>query len=143
MKIICITGTPGSGKTEYAKKLAKKLGYKYLDVNKLIDKSLILKYDKKLDTKVINLDKLKKVLIKIIKDSKENLIIDSHLSHHLDKKYVDEVIVVKTDLKNIKKRLEKRNYNKDKIKENLEAEALDVCYIEALEFGHKVKVVKN
>jgi len=36
MEVICITGTPGTGKTTLAKKLAKKLDFCYLDVNESI-----------------------------------------------------------------------------------------------------------
>ena len=44
-------------------------------------------------------------------------------------------------VKGIKKRLVKRKYSKEKIRENLDAEILDVCLVEALENKHKVKVV--
>src|SRR3989338_7356909 len=100
MKIIAITGTPGTGKTALAKALAKKLNYKYVDVNKIINKHNISEgYDKKRKTKIIDVKKLNKCLIKEInyfkainkknpnKIKKHNgLIIDSHLSHYLPKK---------------------------------------------------------
>ena len=38
MRIIIVTGTPGTGKTTIAKKLAKKLNFHYLDVNNVIKK---------------------------------------------------------------------------------------------------------
>ena len=38
MKVVIVTGTPGTGKTTLAKKLAKELNYKYVDVNKIIKK---------------------------------------------------------------------------------------------------------
>ena len=41
----------------------------------------------------------------------------------------------------MKKRLELRKYNKNKIRENLNAEIFDLCHIEALENKHKVIVV--
>ena len=56
---------------------------------------------------------------------------------------MNKVIIVKTSLKNLKKRLEKRGYNKLKVRENLEAEIFDVCFEEAKELGHKVEVVEN
>ena len=69
------------------------------------------------------------------------MVIDSHLSHYLDKKYVDLCVVVKCDIKVLKKRLEKKKYSKAKIRENLDSEILDVCLVEALENGHKIKVI--
>jgi adenylate kinase len=61
----------------------------------------------------------------------------------LPSKYVDLCYVTKCDLKTLKKRLEKRRYSKEKIRENLDAEILDVCLIEALENKHKVKVINT
>ncbi|MBI5073371.1 AAA family ATPase, partial [Candidatus Woesearchaeota archaeon] len=82
----------------------------------------------------------------IIKEAKRKqtpLVIDSHVSHYLPKKYVDLCIVTKTNLKKLKKRLQKRNYSKAKIRENMDCEIFDVCLIEAQEAGHRVKVVET
>jgi adenylate kinase len=136
--IIIITGTPGTGKTEIAKALAKITNHTHLDVNRIIAKhNLKESYDKKRLTYVVDEKKLSNILIKLIK-SNNNLIIDSHMSHYIPSKYIDLCIVTKTDLKELKKRLKKRNYPQSKIKENLEAEAFDICLIEALESKHKV-----
>lgn len=136
--IIITTGCVGTGKTTIAKELSKKLKIEYLDVNKIIIKNKLReKYIKKLDTYEVDTNKLNKALVKIIKN-KKNLIIDSHLSHYLPKKYVDYCIVCETELKELKKRLEKRKYNKEKIKENLESQIFDLCLIDSLEKGHNV-----
>src|SRR3989344_5714981 len=123
MKTICVTGSVASGKTTIAKELSKKLKYKYIDVSELIKEN--------------------KFLERLIKESKENLIIDSHLSHYLDTKYIDLCIVCKCEIKDLKKRLEAREYSKDKIRENLDAEIFDVCLVEALENKHKIIVVNT
>jgi len=70
-----------------------------------------------------------------------NIIIDSHLSHYLPKKYVDLCIVIKCDIKELKKRLEKRKYSKIKIRENLDSEIFDICLVEAKENKHKIIIV--
>ena len=142
MKTIIITGTPGTGKTIIAKKLAKKISYTYIDVNEIIKKNkLNNKYLKKYDTYEIDDKKLNKKLIEIINNSKTNIIIDSHLSHYLPKKYVDLCIVIKCDIKELKKRLEKRKYSKIKIRENLDSEIFDICLVEAKENKHKIIIV--
>ena len=67
MKIIAASGTPGTGKTTLSKRLAKKLGYFYLDVNKLIIKNKLYEgYDKKRKTKVVDVSRLNKELIREI-----------------------------------------------------------------------------
>ena len=111
-------------------------------MNKILDKyKLKEKYDRKRKTWVVDVSKLNKVLIEMIENSKKGLVIDSHLSHYLPKKYVKLCVVTKCDLKVLKKRLERRGYSKLKVRENMDSEIFDVCLNEAKEFGHKVKVV--
>ncbi|MEM2131013.1 MAG: AAA family ATPase [Candidatus Woesearchaeota archaeon] len=158
MKVIIVSGTPGTGKTTIAKKIAKEKKYEYIDVNKVIEKqnkkyNIISGFDKKRDSKIIDIDNLNNALIELIKNKQnqeknkekktKGLIIDSHLAHYLPKEYVDLCIITKCDLKELKKRLEKRKYSKNKVRENLDAEIFDVCRIEALEKGHKVKIINT
>lgn len=144
MKVICVTGTPGTGKTAVAKKLAEKHGFYYLDVNKIISKNKLDEgYDRKRKTRIVDIKKLNKVLIKeilLIDKNKKypGIIIDSHLSHYLPRKYVNLVIVTKCSIKELNKRFKKRKYPKNKIQENLQAEIFDICYNEAIERKHKV-----
>src|SRR3989344_500018 len=141
--IIIVTGTPGTGKTKLAKALAKRIKSKYIDVNKIIDEhSLKESYDRNRQTYIVDEKKLGKVLISLIKNNK-NLVIDSHLSHFIPKKHVDLCLVTKTDIKELKKRLEKRKYAKAKIRENLDAEIFDVCHIEAREEGYTPLVLNT
>lgn len=141
MVIIIVTGTPATGKTKIAKLISKKYKLKYVDVGKLVkDNKVYDKYDKKLRTYIVDVKKLNKSLMNLIKKEK-NLVLDSHLTHYLDKKYVDLCIVTKCDIKVLKKRLEKKKYPKEKIRENLDSEILDVCLVESLEKGYKVKVI--
>ena len=142
MKIIIITGTPGTGKTVLAKKLANLLNFTYIDVNQII-KSNKLKsnYDKKRSTYIINTNKLNRILISLIKNSNKSLIIDSHLSHYLPNKLVDLCIVTKCDLKILADRLKKRKYNLSKIRENRDSEIFDICLNEAIENNHNIMII--
>lgn len=144
VKVIAVTGSVCTGKTTVAKKLAKKNKAKYVDVNKVIKKYKLSEgYDRKRKCKIIDVRKLNKILIKMIKGSKEDLVIDSHLSHFLPPKHVDLCIVTKCGIKKLRSRLKKRDYSKSKIKENVDAELFDVCYNEAKELGHKVEVINT
>ncbi len=148
MKVIAVTGTPGTGKTTIAKRMAKEKGCKYLDVTKLVKENKIYdSYDRKKKAYDVDVKKLNKFLIKMILAEKAEktkcLVIDSHLSHYLPARYVDLCIVAKTDLKKLKKRLEKRGYSAAKVRENMDAEIFDVCLNEAKEEGHRIKIIKN
>tara|TARA_Y100000310_G_C20311605_1_gene636492 strand:- start:121 stop:663 length:543 start_codon:yes stop_codon:yes gene_type:complete len=162
MKVIIVTGSVGTGKTTLSRKLAKKLSFEYIDVSKLIDTEKISSgYDKKRKCKIMDIKKLNKSLIKLINECKKpitkktnnknlkkskkinGIVIDSHLSHYLFKKYVDLCIVVKCGLKIIEKRLKKRKYNKEKIKENIECEIFDICLDEAKGKKHKIIVINT
>src|SRR3989344_843297 len=140
--IIIVTGSVASGKTAAARKIAKQKKLRYIDVNKLIkDNKLYSYYNKKDRTYVVDVKKLNKFLVKLIK-KEDNLVLDSHLSHYLPGKYVDLCIVTKCSLKELKRRLEKRKYPAEK-KNNMECEILDVCLVEALENRHKVKIIRT
>ena len=142
MKTIIVSGSVGAGKTYFSKRLAKSLKYKYIDVNKIIkENKLEEEYDRKKQCYVVDTKKLNKVLINLIKNSKENLIIDSHLIHYLPKKYVDLCVIVICDIKELKKRLKKRKYSKSKIKDNLEAEIFKICLFEAKNKKHNILVL--
>ena len=146
VKVVVVTGSVCSGKTTVAKVLAERLGFEYVDVNEVIDKNpdVVSGYDEGLKTKIVDSDKLVEVLKRIIRDSENDLVIDSHLGHYLPKDYVDVCVVVKcSDLDVLRKRLEARGYGMKKIRENLDAEILDVCLIDALEAGHSVLSVDS
>ncbi|MFH1332418.1 MAG: AAA family ATPase [archaeon] len=143
MKAIIVSGTPGTGKTRVAKKIAKEIRGRYVDVNKVVQKYRLAEgCDKKRKTKVVDIKKLNRVLTKMIREIKKTLVIDSHLSHYLPKEHVRMAVICKCEVKELRKRLKKRGYGKEKIEENVEAEIMDVCLNEARELGHKIKIVK-
>ncbi len=147
MITICISGTPGTGKTSLAKLLSRELGFPILDVKRFIkEKDLSAGYDKKRRCDIVDIKILTKELVQEIKKTKKvhdpkGIIIDSHLSHYLPKRLVTLCIITRCSLKELELRLKKRKYSKEKIRENLDSEIFDTCQIEARELGHVVYVI--
>ena len=146
MKTIVVTGTPGTGKTLIAKKIAKQKGYVYIDVKRLIKNfRLNEKYDKKRKSWIVDIRKLNKLLISAIKVGEINhskgIVFDSHLAHYLPNKYVNLCIVTRTEPKKLYARLKKRGYHKLKIGENMEAEIMQVILEESHHLRHKIRVI--
>jgi len=126
MTAIFITGTPCTGKTTIASKLNGHL----IKINDLArSHDFILGVDEDKGYQIIDIDKLSKHIYHLIQNSDETLIFEGHVSHLCDG--ADKVIVLRVRPEILEKRLMKRNYSDDKIRENLEAEALGVCSAEA------------
>ena len=125
MQFIVITGSPGVGKTTIAKILSKKLKAKALSITNFILKNRI--FENQRGEKVVEIKKLQKLLEKEIKKlrSEKSLIIEGHLACEVSLPNPAKVIVLRRSLKKLKKEMEKRNYSKRKISDNLILEALD------------------
>jgi adenylate kinase len=137
MKVIAITGTPGTGKSTLSKYLEKKLGFKRLDLHKYY-KQISTGYDYSKKCYNIDLKKLEKLVKE--KSKENNLLVDSHISHLLKK--VDLCLVLTcSNLKKLEKRLKDRKYSKKKIRENLDAEIFQICLNEAKERKHQIIVI--
>src|SRR3989338_4368793 len=143
-KAIVVSGSVCAGKTTFSKKLARKIKAEYVSLNTIIVKNKLYDgYDRKRKSWIVDVNKLNRFLIKIIKESKRKLVLDGHLSHYLPKKYVEKCYILKCNLKTLEKRLRKRGYNRAKIRENLDVEIFDVCLIDAKERGHKIEIIES
>ncbi|MCD6590774.1 MAG: DUF359 domain-containing protein [Candidatus Aenigmarchaeota archaeon] len=133
--IIAITGTPGTGKTEVAKALSRRLGWMWVSLNELAaEEDLYKGYDKKRKCKIIDIDKLKEE-VKILGVSHKNLIIESHYAHEMP---ADIVIILRTHPKVLRKRMEKKGFPEAKISENMEAEIMEIIKDEAYLYNRNV-----
>jgi adenylate kinase len=124
--MVCITGTPGTGKTTISKKL-KETGHEVMDVMDVAKNCVAGK-----ESGELVLDP--KCLGKIKVDG----IVEGHLSYLMD---CDIVIVLRAHLKDIYPRLKERGYDRNKIMDNLESEAMDVIGNEAREI-HNGRVIE-
>ena len=122
-----LTGTPGTGKTSLKKHLNKKI----ISLSEYYEQASEGKTDN--GEWIVDIEKLDNIL----EDSDCNFF-EGNFSHKLDK--IDKVIVLRCDPQILEKRLESRNYSKNKVRENLEAEAIGLIYSEAIEIIDKTNV---
>ena len=128
--IVALTGTPGIGKTSVANILKEK-GYDVVDITKIASENdFFVGVDERRDSKIVDVDVLNKYVEENYKDA-DIVFVDGHLSHLL--RCVDKVIVLRCHPDALRKRLSKKGWSEEKIKENLEAEILDVILCEAVE----------
>jgi adenylate kinase len=154
-KTIIVTGTPGTGKTRYAKELSLLIRAKYIDGTK-IGKKISKEWDNTLNTAIVSIPhfirEIKDIVNKhhksakktqnSLKTGKKHLIIDSHLSHYISPKMADFCIILRLEsLKTLKNRLEKRGYSAQKVRDNIDSEIFQVCRTEAIDIGHDVIIV--
>jgi len=136
--IIAISGTPATGKTEIAERLAEEIGFEYVSLNQIAEeKDLYAGYDDERKCKIVDVEAISKEIEKI---KGEDLIIESHYTHDV---YSDILIILTCELKELKKRMEKREWNDKKIQENMDSEIMEVIKSEALESGKKIYEIEN
>jgi len=121
MRII-ITGAVGTGKTSVARIVSKKLK---LPLVELSDADVPFAYNKKLKTREVKVKDLRKWARNKTAGLKDYAI-EGHMACELDFP-ADFVFVLRTHPDELAKRLIARRYHKEKIIENIMAEALDYC----------------
>ncbi len=125
---IALTGTPGTVKTT----VASILPYNVIEINTLVREGFSLGIDLERGCLEADMNGLEKRLKEL--DTEDIIILDGHFSHH----FAAQAIVLRLHPKDLKKRLDLRGYNEKKVNENLEAEALDIILVEALEICKRV-----
>lgn len=138
MTFVIITGTPGTGKTTLGTKLATMVGYKLVDGTSV---AKTISSEEKDGCVIVDEHIFARHIIKQF--ANEDCIIDSHMSQFIPSSHVKLCIVTQCNLGELKQRLLKRGYDSHKIRENLEAEAMEVCLTEAQENNHKILVIKT
>ena len=142
-QVILVTGTPCVGKTTLAKGLTEELNGEYVNLTELAEsQGLILEKDQQRDTLVIDDAKMRRRLKKLIeKSSNTSVIIDGHYAAAVTPKMlVTNVFVLRRNPEQLREFMIKRGYNQQKQSENLSAEILDVCLMEALQKQDKEKI---
>lgn len=141
MSVILVGGSPGTGKTKVAKILGSKLSVDVISLGELADESgCITAEDKARKTGIINEDCLVDALIELTEDKSKSVVIEGHYIDLVPSSSVQWTFILRTHPETLKQRLSERNYSDEKVTENVEAEVMGVCQMDALTAFGEAKV---
>ena len=131
MPIIFIGGTPGVGKTTVARKLAARLGVDYVNVAELVVREgLHGGYDAERRAYIVDVEGVRRRLQSIAKGRR--VVVETHVVDSVPPEEVEAAIILRLDPRLLEERLKARGYPPTKVLENVQAELLDACLIDAV-----------
>ena len=117
-----ITGTPGTGKSLIGEELARR-GHTVVHLTATVG-TYVIGDDEERDAQITDVDRWSAEFVPI------NGFVEGHIAHLLP---CDRIVVLRCRPDELEKRLARRKYRETKIRENAQAEALDVCLIETID----------
>ncbi len=131
--VIAVTGTPGTGKSSFAGGLARRLNAKLVRLNELIEDEGAYRLDSD-GSRLVNLREMRRGFSKVLRRTEGPIVVEGHLSHFLPPNSLSHVVVLRTHPRILEERLRKRRYPEKKVRDNVEAEAIDLILWEAVKF---------
>lgn len=135
-----ITGSPGTGKTTVAKKLAESIEHKYFNEHDLALDKGIGKWDHESSELVIDPKKLETAATKILSEHPA-VILEGHVFCETALN-LDLVVVLRVHPEILEVRLESKGYKGEKIQDNVFCEGIDYCKKHALRNYGEEKVIE-
>ena len=134
-RVIVIAGVPGVGKSTVADSVSERLGCSVIGVSELaVKEGALLGRDEERDTDIVDLPKLMEKIAEVISTSEGPIIVEGHYAYDVvPSDLVSHALVLRRAPWVLKDELRERGYSEEKIRENVEAELLDVPLAEAIE----------
>ncbi len=123
------------GKSSVARILSKRLKGTHIDLTELaLKENLTLGFDEERGVQVADLERIRERLKELYDSSEGPMIVEGHFAHDVvPAEMASRVFVLRRAPWRLKPEFERRGYAKAKIRENIEAELLDLSLVEALE----------
>ena len=127
-----------------AKMLAREIGAEYLSLGKYIsDHRLFSGVDRKRKTQVVDVIRTRGRMRRFTKSDAPPLIVDTHHPEGIVRNNVTALVfVLRCDPTVLIRRLQRKKWYQEKIRENVMAEILDYCFINAQSYYASEKVVQ-
>ena len=134
-RVIVIAGVPGVGKSTVAGAVAERPGCPVIGVSELaVKEGTLLGRDVERETDIVDLPRLKEILAEVVSATEGPLIVEGHFAYDVVPiDLVSHALVLRRAPWVLKEELRERGYSDEKIRENVEAELLDVPLVEAIE----------
>lgn len=133
MRRVALTGVPGTGKSTVAAALVRR-GVAVVDLNEFARaKGLLRERDAARGSFIVDMDDLADALDAALRGLQDDVVvIEGHFAHEMD---VDGAVLLRCEPMVLYERLKERGWREEKVRENVEAEALDVLAQEVLDSG--------
>ena len=130
-----ITGVPGVGKTTLSRMLAELTGGVHVDLSELAERrGIISGYDESRGTSIVDLELMRKELAVLLEGGEGPLILDGHFAPEVvPPGAVSLALVLRRAPWILRGELAARGFPEEKVRENVEAELLDVCLVDAID----------
>jgi adenylate kinase len=141
-RVVLVTGTPCVGKTSVAQLLTLRLNAVYVNLTALaVKENLVFGKDEKRDSLIVDEERMKHAISKLIEGSKQSVVVDGHYATNVvPRKFVTYVFVLRRNPFELRSFMEKAGFSGNKLWENLASEILDVCLVDALNTYGKSRV---
>jgi broad-specificity NMP kinase len=141
--IVAITGTPGTGKSSFARSIAKLVpNSSVIEINDIVHRKRLFSGKDKFGTKIVRLGALNRELSKDYRKRSGVIFVVGHLAPELSLR-PRIAIVTRCSLVELVKRLKRRRYPKEKIAENIVSEATDYCGLKMREICEETYEVET
>jgi len=127
--VIIVPGTPGTGKTTFAKALAKTIRANYVNITRHVSKHRLYRgVDRERRTRIIDVPKTRASLKRELGTMHGLSVVDTHIPEEIiPREIVKQVFVLRCHPRILEGRLRRRRWKASKIRENVLAEVVDSC----------------
>jgi adenylate kinase len=143
-RAIIVTGTPGTGKTTFSKKLAKEIGADYIPLTRFVSEhKLYTGFDRERKSRIVSLARVQTSLNSLLSRTSRPIIVDTHIPEGIiPKNLVRLVFVLRCHPRILETRLNRKKWKPSKVRENVLAEMLDSCLTDAVKWYGWHRVVQ-